>query len=217
MWYEALCGILCCVVFACSLASVDSTCLHVGSLLCFPSLHSPTVGSWCILKHMSSQITVRADRPLAYNLNAQLMFGLWHHGETCLVSALKLSCPRVYCRWFPLHRRQLCSLPFWRKLLFSCTSPGTTSWPHECPTRAIKSENFIHPLRNGDVESALSLNKQRSTWSTTFLNNSLVSHLIAHVRLFCANITISISSFIATAHLHVHLFHTFCVSFDHPN
>lgn len=54
----------CCLVcFECSLSG--PSCLHVCSPLFFLSLHSSTVGSWLTLEHVSYQITVRADRPLA--------------------------------------------------------------------------------------------------------------------------------------------------------
>lgn len=73
-----MCSILCWAaksLFAWSLAFLDCTCPHFCSPLFYPSLHSSTVGSWCVLKHVSSQITVRADRPLASSLHARLIFG----------------------------------------------------------------------------------------------------------------------------------------------
>jgi len=82
------------------------------SPLFFPSLHSSRVGSWCILKHVSSQITGRADRPLAYNLNARLIFGLWHHRATCLLSAPKLSSLSVYPFLVPTAQTAAVLTPF---------------------------------------------------------------------------------------------------------
>lgn len=65
---RTLCSILCWTaksLLAWSLAFLACACPHFCPPLLFPSLHSSTVGSWCVVKHMSSQIRVRADRPLA--------------------------------------------------------------------------------------------------------------------------------------------------------
>lgn len=49
-------------------ASLDCTDVNLCSALFSLRLHSSAVGSWCVIKHVSSQITVRDDRPLALSL-----------------------------------------------------------------------------------------------------------------------------------------------------
>lgn len=46
-----------------------------------PSLHSSTEGSQCVIKHVSSRVTVRDDRPLASPVTCSTRIGskAWHH------------------------------------------------------------------------------------------------------------------------------------------
>lgn len=127
-------------LFARSLAFLDCTCHHFCYPLFSPSLHSSTVGSWCVLKHVSSQITVRNDRPLASHSHARLIFGrdydimgqnAWFPHWNCppfqftftSSHCIDSSCSHSTFEWnpgFPV----FFLLDWW--------------WPYACPTRAIK-------------------------------------------------------------------------------
>lgn len=121
--------------------------LHLPPLfspLFYPSLHSSPVGSQCVLKHVSSQIMVRDDRPLALTLAcaAYIWTRPWHHRAKCLVSAPKIVLPFSLPLLFPTARTAAVLTPVLNVTQDFLYFFWGGWWPYVPLTKAIKVRGF---------------------------------------------------------------------------